>query len=74
MKKVKIEIEGMHCSSCASNVEKSLLKIPGIKNPKISLLLNKGSAEAEDNVSEEEIKYAVKKAGYNIKKISFDKL
>jgi len=26
MKKVKITIEGMHCSSCASNVEKSLKK------------------------------------------------
>lgn len=66
MKKYKITILGMHCSSCASNIEKSLKKTPGVKNANISLMLKKGTAECEDSVSEEEIKKAVARAGYKI--------
>lgn len=72
MKTVKIEIEGMHCASCASNIERSLSKVPGLKNPKVSLLLKKGSAEVSDSIKEEEIKQAVRRAGYNTKSISFN--
>ena len=69
MKKYKITISGMHCSSCASNVEKSLKKVPGVKNANVSLMLKKGTAECEDSVSEDEIKKAVKRAGYEVSNI-----
>ena len=69
MKKLKITIEGMHCSSCASNIERSLKKVSGIKEVSISLMLKKGTIEAEDSVSEEEIKKAVSKLGYKVSKI-----
>jgi len=69
MKKIKITIEGMHCSSCASNIERSLKKVSGIKEVSISLMLKKGTIEAEDSVSEEEIKKAVSKLGYKVSKI-----
>jgi len=72
MKKAKITIHGMHCASCASNVERSLKKIPGVKNASVSLLLKKGTVECEDSVKEEEIKLAVKRAGYNIKSINYE--
>ena len=69
MKKIKITINGMHCASCASNVEKSLKKVPGVKNANVSLMLKKGTAECEDSVSEDEIKNAVVRTGYKISNI-----
>ena len=69
MKKFKLSIEGMHCASCASNIEKSLKKVPGVKGAFVSLMLKKGTVEAEDSVSEEEIRKAVSKAGYKVSKV-----
>lgn len=69
MKKLKLSIEGMHCASCASNIEKSLRKVAGVKEASVSLMLKKGTVEVEDSVSEDEIKKAVSRAGYKILKI-----
>ena len=64
MKKVKLTISGMHCASCASNIERSLKKVKGVKDARVSLLLKKGTAECDDSVSDEELKKAVARAGY----------
>ena len=72
MKKAKITIHGMHCSSCASNIERSLRKTPGVKSASVSLLLKKGTVECEDSVPEEELKKAVKRAGYEAKSVEFE--
>jgi len=69
MKKLKLSIEGMHCASCASNIEKSLKKVAGVKEVSVSLMLKKGTVQAEDSVSEDEIKKAVSRAGYKLLKI-----
>ena len=64
MKKFKISIKGMHCASCASNIERSLRKVQGVNNVSVSLMTNKSIVEAEDSVSEEELKKAVARTGY----------
>lgn len=64
MKKIKITISGMHCASCASNIERSLKKVRGVKQVNVSLMTNKGFVEAEDSVPEEELKKAVARTGY----------
>ena len=64
MKKIKLLIDGMHCSSCASNIERSVRKVPGVKEVSVSLMLKKGTVEAEDSVTPEELKKAVLRAGY----------
>jgi copper chaperone CopZ len=69
MTKKKLTIEGMHCASCASNIERSLKKVSGVKDASVILMLKKGTVEAEDSVSEEEIKKAVSKVGYKVVKI-----
>ncbi len=69
MKKLRLTIEGMHCASCASNIEKSLKKVPGVKEASVTLMLKKGMVEAEDSVSEEELKKAVARAGYKVVKV-----
>ena len=66
MKKIKLKIEGMHCASCASNIERSLKKTPGVKNAVVSLMTKKGFIEAEDSVKDEELEKAVAKTGYKL--------
>ena len=66
MKKVRLQIEGMHCASCASNVEKSLKKVSGVSEASVSLMLKKGIVECDENVDEEELKKAVARAGYKV--------
>ena len=70
MKKLKLNIEGMHCASCVGNVKKSLMNIKGVKDASINLILKSGRVEAEDNVSLEEIKKAVSKIGYKVTNIT----
>ncbi len=69
MRKVKISIEGMHCASCASNIERSLKKVDGVKEVNVNLLTRKGIVEADDNVKDEELKKAVERTGYKAVKI-----
>ena len=71
MKKATILIKGMHCASCASNIEKSLSRTPGVKKASVSLIAKKGFVECEDNVKEENLKKAVKRAGYESQGIEF---
>ena len=62
----KLTIEGMHCASCAINIEKSMRKINGVKEVNISLMTKKGFVEADDKVLDEEFKKAVARAGYKV--------
>ncbi len=69
MKKIKLTIDGMHCASCAVNVEKSLKRVAGVKEASVSLMLKKGRVEADDSVSDEELTKAVRAAGYKVSKV-----
>jgi len=71
--KAKITISGMHCASCALNVERSLKKVPGINDARVSLMTNKGFIESEEDIPEEEIKKAVARAGYKALAIEKEK-
>jgi P-type Cu+ transporter len=64
--KKKITIDGMHCASCSSNIERSLKKLPGIKEVSISLITKKAIIEIDDKVSDEDLKKAVTRAGYKV--------
>jgi len=69
MRKVKLYISGMHCASCASNIERSLKKVSGVKEVAVSAVTNKAFVEVDEKTSEEEIKKAVSRAGYKVVKI-----
>lgn len=66
MKKLKLAISGMHCGSCAGNVERALKKVSGVKSVTVNAIANKAFAEIDDNVKEEDLKQAVAKAGYKV--------
>jgi len=73
MKKIKIKIEGMDCASCASNIARSLRKIEGVRKADVSVMMKRGTIEAEDYVKEEDIKKAVSNTGdYKITGINFE--
>lgn len=69
MKKVKISIEGMHCASCASNIEKSIRKVDGVSNVSVSLMTKKAIVEADDSLNNEDLKKAVERTGYKAVKV-----
>ena len=69
MEKKKLLIEGMHCASCAGNVERALRKISGISNVSVSVLLKKAIVEYDGKISNEDFKKAVSSAGYKLIKV-----
>jgi len=64
--KKKILIDGMHCASCASNIERSLKKIHGVESVAVSMMTRKAIVEINDKVKipDEDLKKAVSRAGY----------
>ena len=69
MNKMKLTIEGMHCASCGTNVERALRKIKGVQNVSVSVLMKKAMVESDDKISEEVLKKAVAGTGYKLVKV-----
>lgn len=74
MKKLKLTIEGMHCASCSQNIERSLKKVPGVKEVSVSVMTNKGFVEAEDNVDKKQLEEAVEDAGSRYKALKIEEI
>jgi len=62
--KTELKISGMHCASCAAIIERNIKKIKGVKNASVNFATETLSVEHSPEVSESEIKEAVRKAGY----------
>ncbi len=58
-------IEGMHCASCALNIEKAVKKISGIKSASVNFATKKLYVEAEEGrkINDKEVIDAVSKVG-----------
>ncbi|SJZ49022.1 heavy metal translocating P-type ATPase [Garciella nitratireducens] len=60
-------IKGMTCAACAAAVERSTRKLNGVKKSDVNLATEKLIIEyEEEKLSEEDIKKAVEKAGYEL--------
>ncbi|HHV98751.1 MAG TPA: heavy metal translocating P-type ATPase [Clostridiaceae bacterium] len=67
MKKDTLKISGMTCASCANAVERSVRKIEGVINAGVNFATEKLSVEYDESKTNvEDIKAAVKKAGYDV--------
>lgn len=63
--KQKIKIEGMHCSSCAMNIDFDLEDLKGVKNAKTSYVKQECEVEFdEEKVQLEKILETIKNTGY----------
>ena len=67
MTKKKLKIEGMHCSSCAMNIDFDLEDLEGVVSAKTSYA--KEMCEVEFNpvkIKDKDLIEVVKKAGYTV--------
>jgi len=67
MKKIVCSISGMHCASCAQNIEKNLKKIAGVAKAEVNFLTEKAAVEYDESqAKEEQITATIKKLGYQV--------
>ncbi len=67
MKEVTVPIKGMHCASCAFNIENTLSKSGGVKNVKVNYATEKAILKYDNNsTSLEELNKKVKDIGYEL--------
>ena len=59
----------MHCASCASNIERSLKKIKGVKSVNVSLMTRKAIVDVDSTVKDDDLKKAISRTGYKLIKI-----
>lgn len=65
LQKEQFDITGMTCSACSARIEKSVGKLPGIKEVSVNLLKNSMVASYDESVLDTAgIVQAVEKAGY----------
>ena len=69
MKKV-MNIEGMRCPHCSSNVEKALCAIDGVKSAVVDLAAKTATVEVEEAVSDAALEAAVDDLGFEVKSIA----
>jgi len=67
MKKIIIPISGMHCDSCARNIESRLKKLKGVSNANVNFANEKATIEFDENkINEDDIAKAIEKLGYRV--------
>lgn len=65
MKKIKLKIEGMHCGSCAMNIDGELEDTKGVKESNTSYAKQQTEVTfEEDKISQDKIVKIVKDTGY----------
>ena len=67
MIKKKLKIEGMHCSSCAMNIDFDLEDLDGVKSVKTSYARQVCEVEFDEKkISNQAIIQTIKKTGYTV--------
>lgn len=65
--KKKLKIEGMHCTSCAINIDFDLEDLEGIKSAKTSYAKQETEIEFDlEKISDQKIIQTIKKTGYTV--------
>jgi Cu+-exporting ATPase len=68
IKKIEIEISGMHCASCSSIIERALKKEDGIISSNINITTNRGTIEFDENkINQNKIIKTIENKGYEVK-------
>jgi len=64
--KKKISIEGMSCGHCVKHVNDALKEINGVTNVNVSLNEKNALIDTTNDVKDEDIKFAIEDAGYEV--------
>ena len=60
-----LDVEWMHCSSCALLIEKSLKKVPGVQNANVNFSSSQALVKIDPNIPQAALLKAVENAGYH---------
>jgi Cd2+/Zn2+-exporting ATPase len=63
-----LRVEGMDCASCATTVEKGVVRLPGVHRATVNFAAGRLDAEHDPDLAVEEIEKAVRDAGYGVAK------
>ncbi len=66
MKKNKFNVEGIHCGSCVSKIEKGLAALEGINSTSVNKDNGEVVTEADDSVSPMAIKSTIEELGFSV--------
>lgn len=67
MEKKILKVSGMHCASCAINIESDLKKEKGVSSASVNFATKKAMIEYDESaVREADIKNVIKKSGYGV--------
>ena len=65
--KLSLKVEGMHCPTCSSTIEKGLSKLKGVKKVNASFVTGKVLVEFESKLlQKEKIIKEIEKLGYKV--------
>lgn len=69
--KKKLKIEGMHCTSCAMNIDFDLSDLEGVKKVKTSYAKQETEVEFDERVvSADQVLITIEKTGYKAKLVT----
>ncbi len=66
LQKKTLQVQGMHCASCVSAVEKSLENTEGVEDASVNLAAESAAVSFDNRVTDEDLKMAVEQAGYSV--------
>jgi copper ion binding protein len=64
--KKKILVEGMSCGHCVNHVKEALSELNGVTSVDVNLAAKTAVIEASVDVKDEDIKFAIDDAGYEV--------
>ena len=64
--KKKVLIEGMSCGHCVNHVTEALSELNGVSNVEVNLEAKAALFDASADVKDEDIKFAIDEAGYEV--------
>lgn len=67
--KKKILIEGMSCGHCVNHVKEALSELKGVTSVDVDLASKSAILEASVDIKDEDIKFALDDAGYDVVRI-----
>lgn len=64
--KKRIAIEGMSCNHCVNHVQEALSELTGVTGIEVDLAGKNAVVETSGEIGDEEIKFAIEDAGYEV--------
>jgi copper ion binding protein len=64
--KKRILVEGMSCGHCVKHVKEALSELNGVTNVEVDLAAKTAVLEASVDVKDEDIRFAIDDAGYEV--------